>query len=171
VKATGHAQRAIIVKSESSQQTDSHLVPRPAPTARFAGTRGRVQRLHKGGVFLAGWRAYVQTADRCCHRFMVFIMLFIDKATITRAAFRTLRRAARTFLAERLLPPRRPISRKYALISSLMPGGCGIGVSSLITGNCTRAESRLSIPRRTLSTGPSGSWFKRGGGGGDGLPR
>jgi hypothetical protein len=32
---------------------------------------------------------------------MVFIMLFIDKATITHAAFRTLRRAARTFRSER----------------------------------------------------------------------
>jgi hypothetical protein len=31
-------------------------------------------------------------------------MLFIDKASMTRAAFRTLRRAARTFLAERLRP-------------------------------------------------------------------
>jgi hypothetical protein len=102
---------------------------------------------------------------------MVFIMLFIDKATITRAAFRTLRRAARTFLAERLLPPRRPISRKYALISSLMAGGCGIGVSSLITENCRRAERRLSTPRRKLPTGPSGSCFKCGGGRGDGSPR
>ena len=36
---------------------------------------------------------------------MLFSMLFIDKATITRAAFRTLRRAAWTFFFERLRPP------------------------------------------------------------------
>jgi len=82
-------------------------------------------------------------------------MVFIDKATITRAAFRTLRRAARTFLAERLRPPRRPISRKYALSSSLMAGRCGTGVSSLITENCKRAESRLSTPRRGLLARPA----------------
>lgn len=82
-------------------------------------------------------------------------MLFIDKATITRAAFRTLRRAAWTFFFERLRPPWRPISRKYALISSLMAGGCGIGASSLITQNSKRAESRLSTPRRELLTRPA----------------
>jgi len=64
--------------------------------------------------------------------------------------------------------PPRPISRKYALSSSLMAEGCGIGVSLLITENCERAESRLSAPRRKLSTGPSGSCYKCGGGRGDG---
>ena len=80
-----------------------------------------------GGPFPAGWRPKVQTADRCCHLLMLFI-----KATITRAAFLTLRRAARIFLSERLRPPRRPISRKSALISSLTAGGCGVEDSSLI---------------------------------------
>jgi hypothetical protein len=132
----------------SRHLTAATCIPCPkAPTVTPSENRlASAVTAQSGGVFLAGWRPYVQTADRCCHLFR----LFIDKATITRAAFRTLRRAARTFLAERLRPPRRPISRKYALISSLMAGGCGIGVSSLITENCKRAESRLSTPRGEL---------------------